>query len=398
MSHSSVTRTLSIALASAATLLAASANIPAWAQAKDPIKIGFLTPLTGRLESYGKSQQQVINLAVAEVNKAGGVNGHPIQLITEDTAFSPPQAIEKLRKVADQDKVFAVVGPYGSNEVDPSGPLANRLKLPVISATFTKPGIPAANRPWLFRVGPNDYGVIDYTVKSFREMFPAAKKVVLIGNAGEAYIAATLKTTFPAAFKANGFELVDTVEVTTGQVDYSAAVTRLGRANADLIFVNLIAGELLGVAQEIAKQKVGEGRIVGGLQGLWAGPWLINSKGSMEGWYSSGYFDYTSPNPKVKSFLAAAVPDREKIGMRQGISVEATTYDVAFILAKIMTDAKITPATPLEEARTKIQQGLAALKGYNGMTGNLSIDKDGETTGLTMNIFQGKGDRWTRVK
>ena len=94
----SVKRTLGIALASAATLLTAAANIPAQAQARDPIKIGFLTPLTGRLESYGKSQQQVINLAVAEVNKAGGVNGHPIQLVTEDTAFSPPQAIEKLRR------------------------------------------------------------------------------------------------------------------------------------------------------------------------------------------------------------------------------------------------------------------------------------------------------------
>ena len=398
MRRTSVNRRLSAALAAAAMLLAATANVPAFAQAKDPIKVGFLTPLTGRLESYGKSQQQVFNLGIAEVNRAGGVNGHPIQVITEDTAFSPPQAIEKLRKVTDQDKVFAVVGPYGSNEVDPAGPLANRLKIPVISTTFTKPGIAAANRPWLFRFGPNDYQVIDYTVKAYRDMFPKAKKVVIIGNAGEAYIAATLKKTLPDSFKANGFDLIDIVEVTTGQVDYSAAVTRLARANADLIFINLIAGELLGVAQEIAKQKAADGKIVGGLQGLWAGPWLINSKGAMEGWYSSGYFDYSSSSPMVKGFLEKALPDREKIGMRQGITVEATAYDLAFVLAKVMSDAKITPATPLEEARTKIQQGMAALKNYNGMTGTLSVDKDGETTGLTFNIFQGKGSQWVRSR
>ena len=229
-------------------------------------------------------------------------------------------------------------------------------------------------------------------------MFQNAKLVALLGNAGEAYIAATLRQTIPAAFKANGFELVDTVEVTTGQVDYSAAVTRLARANADLIFVNVIAGELLGVAQEMAKQKVGEGRIVAGLQGLWAGPWLLNSKGAMENWYGSGYFDPNANSAKVKSFMAAALPDREKLGIRQGITVEATAYDFPFVLARIMSEAKITPSTPVEEARTKIQQGLAALKGYDGMTGNLSIDKEGETQGLTFFVFQGKGNQWVKVK
>ena len=57
-------RWIGLTLVSAATLAGAAGT--ALAQAKDPIKIGFLTPLTGRLESYGKSQQQVINLAVAE--------------------------------------------------------------------------------------------------------------------------------------------------------------------------------------------------------------------------------------------------------------------------------------------------------------------------------------------
>jgi len=387
-----------MALGSSAILLAALGQTPAFAETKDPIKIGYLTPVTGRLESYGKSHQQVFNQGIADVNKAGGVNGHPIQLITEDTGFSPPQAIEKLRKLADQDKVFAVVGPYGTNEVDPSAPLANRLKIPLISSTFTKPGIPAVNRPWVFRFGPNDQQLIDWTVKAYREMFPKAKKVVLIGNAGEAYIAHTLKVTLPAAFKANGFELVDTVEVTTGQVDYSAAVTRLGRADADFIFVNVIAGELLGVAQEMAKQKVSDGKIVGGVQGLWAGPWLIVSKGAMENWYSSGYFDYGSANPKAKAFLATALPEREKLGLRQAITVEASSYDLAFVLAKIMTEAKITPKTPVDEARLKIQQGMAALRGFDGMTGNLSIDKDGETNGFSFSVFQGKGNQWVKAK
>jgi branched-chain amino acid transport system substrate-binding protein len=367
------------------------------AQARDGIKIGYLQPLTGRLESYGKSHQQVFMLAVDEINAAGGVNGHPLQIVTEDTAFSPPQAIEKLRKVVEQDKAFLVVGPYGSNEMDPAAPLANRLKVPLISTTFTKIGIPAANRPWIFRFGPHDGQVIDYTVAAHRRIWPNAKKVVMIGNAGEAYIAATLKQTLPEAFKKNGFDLVDTVEVTTGQVDYSAAVTRMGKANADLIFVQVIAGELLGVAQEMAKQKTAEGKIVGGLQGLWAGPWLVVSKGAMEGWHCAGYLDYGSTNPKVKEFVAKATPAREKIGMRQPITVEASAYDLPYVLKNILTEAKITPATGLEEARTKIQQGFAAIKDYDGMSGKLTVDKDGETHGFAFNIFQGKGVQWVRV-
>jgi branched-chain amino acid transport system substrate-binding protein len=258
-------------------------------------------------------------------------------------------------------------------------------------------GIPAANRPWVFRFGPHDGQVIDYTVAAYRKLFPNAKKVVMIGNAGEAYIAATLKQTLPEAFKKNNFELVDTVEVTTGQVDYSAAVTRMGKANADLIFIQVIAGELLGVAQEMAKQKTAEGKVVGGLQGLWAGPWLVVSKGAMEGWHGSGYLDYGSTNDKVKAFLAKALPLREKIGMRQPITVEASAYDLPYVLKKILTEAKITPATALDEARTKIQQGLAALKDYDGMTGRLTIDKDGETQGFVFSVFRGKGVQWVRA-
>ncbi|HBT32142.1 MAG TPA: hypothetical protein DEB15_04550, partial [Pusillimonas sp.] len=107
-----------------AMLLAAALALPFGASAADKpaIKLGTLLPQTGPLGAYGKSQQLAIELAVEDVNKAGGVNGSMIDMQFADTQMDPGQAVLMFRQFAN-DGAFAVIGPMTGTQWETVSPL-----------------------------------------------------------------------------------------------------------------------------------------------------------------------------------------------------------------------------------------------------------------------------------
>src|ERR1700732_1888003 len=81
----------------------------------DPIKLATLTPLTGAGGSYGPAMAKVAASVVEEVNKAGGVLGRRIVLVSEDDQTSPEPAVRAARKLIDVDKVAAIMGTWASS-------------------------------------------------------------------------------------------------------------------------------------------------------------------------------------------------------------------------------------------------------------------------------------------
>ncbi|WP_395714279.1 ABC transporter substrate-binding protein [Reyranella sp.] len=97
---------------------------PAVARAQaDPIKLATLTPLTGAGGSYGPSMAKVAATVVEGVNKAGGVNGRRVVLVSEDDQTSPEAAVRAARKLIDVDKVSAIMGTWASSVTTAVAPL-----------------------------------------------------------------------------------------------------------------------------------------------------------------------------------------------------------------------------------------------------------------------------------
>jgi branched-chain amino acid transport system substrate-binding protein len=80
----------------------------------EPVKIGFIAPLTGSLAEHGLDMKQAAMLAVEEINSKGGILGRKIELIIEDTACKADLAVSAVQKMITQDNVYAVVGEYCS--------------------------------------------------------------------------------------------------------------------------------------------------------------------------------------------------------------------------------------------------------------------------------------------
>src|SRR2546425_4660962 len=84
------------------------------AQSKEPIPIGTLSPLTGAGGSYGPDMQRSVVAVVERINKAGGINGRPIQLFHEDDQTNAEAGVRAARKLIDVNKGGAIVSTWAS--------------------------------------------------------------------------------------------------------------------------------------------------------------------------------------------------------------------------------------------------------------------------------------------
>ncbi|WP_134705163.1 ABC transporter substrate-binding protein [Ammoniphilus sp. YIM 78166] len=110
-----------------------SAPAPAASESKDPIKVGAIFSLTGANSPLGVPEKQAVELLAKEINDAGGVNGHPLQVIFEDDKSDNTEAVKAIKKLVSSDKVAAVLGSSGSGPSLGMAEYASAQKVTMIS-------------------------------------------------------------------------------------------------------------------------------------------------------------------------------------------------------------------------------------------------------------------------
>ena len=126
--------------------------------ADEPLKIGLLADFTGPLAEFGPTIQTGVELAIKQLNDGGGVLGHPVQLVTGDTALDPTQATEETRRLIEVEGVHAIVGPLASSiTLAVVEAVAADAGIPVISPSATSPQLTIAeDDDFLFRSTVSD--------------------------------------------------------------------------------------------------------------------------------------------------------------------------------------------------------------------------------------------------
>src|SRR5262249_3888397 len=154
MTRSKLTRRQALKSASAA-VLAGSIAKPAIA-AKDPILVGYLPAVTGPSSSTGIGITRGTELAVEEINKAGGIDGRQIELITRDTPSDPTKAVNGAAELTRGSKVNVVFGPLNSGESLAVVPLLARTKTLQIHPCWVDSLTDVKKYPLCFRNAPTN--------------------------------------------------------------------------------------------------------------------------------------------------------------------------------------------------------------------------------------------------
>src|SRR5499427_5099611 len=151
----SITRRQALGSAGAAAIAASSLAKPAIA-ANEPIRVGYLPALTGPSSSTGIGINRGIQLAVQEINAAGGIGGRQIELITRDTQSDPTKAVNAAAELTRAHKVSVVLGPVNSGESLAVVPLLARTNTPQVHPCWVDTLADAKKYPMSFRNGPTN--------------------------------------------------------------------------------------------------------------------------------------------------------------------------------------------------------------------------------------------------
>ncbi|KPU88598.1 branched-chain amino acid ABC transporter substrate-binding protein [Variovorax paradoxus] len=146
--------------------------------AADPIRIGFTGPLSGSLSLLGSGVRDGLQTVIEKANAQGGVNGRKIELIAEDDGYDPTRTLAAAKKLAEQDKVLALVAPTGTPNVAALVPYATERKLPILSPYAFSNTLTTPTKRYVFttlpevRVQANVLG--DYLVTELKQKKIAA--------------------------------------------------------------------------------------------------------------------------------------------------------------------------------------------------------------------------------
>ncbi len=222
---------LSGATALGALSLASSLPKPA-ISAPGPIKIGYLPALTGPSSSTGVGINRGAVLAVEAINKAGGVNGAPIELIVRDTQSDPTKAVNAVAELTKREKVALIWGPLNSGEALAATPLIARDKVPMLHPCWVDELIDVKKYPMAFRQAPTNTqvggGANFYVIDVLK-----LKKVAVISDT-TGYGTASVKTYVPM-LKAKGADVVYENHVDAANPDLKPELLRMQSAGAQAI-------------------------------------------------------------------------------------------------------------------------------------------------------------------
>lgn len=324
---------------------------------KEPIKVGAVLSLTGNAAEYGQSTQKGMDLAIQEINK----NEKKIEVVYEDEKSTPEGAASAFQKLASVDKLPVVVGFIGSNGVLASAPIANNLKVVLLTTLSSSDDIKDAG-DYVFRIRENasSHGI---------EMARFTKNTLALNRVALFYANAANGTSYANSFEGEfeklGGQIVFNDKYIEKSGDFRTGLAKIKVVDPDAIYIAGLAPDMA----EILKQ----GKEMG-IKAMWlasAGaesPKLIQAAGdSANGLiFTTPAFNPDQDSEKIKKFVADY---KAKYNQAPDFAA-ANGYDGLMVVYDVIKK--------FGYGSEEIKSGLYSIKNYQGVGGDFSFDGLGE--------------------
>lgn len=322
----------------------------------DTIKIGGIAPLSGGVAVYGTECKNGIDLAIEEINAAGGINGQKIEFICEDDEGDSAKSVNAYKKLVTKDRVKVIIGSLPSGCTMAITNLAQAQKVVQIAPAATAVAITNAGN-YVFRACYTDpfQGKIG---GKFAYENLGTKKAAILYDIGNDY-SVGLTDNFTAEYTSMGGSIVSKESYSTGDKDFNAQLTKIKAANPEVIYLPDYYGTVALIAKQLRAQGINV-PIVGadGWDGLTdnAGDEVLN------GYYSNHYSENSS-SAAVQTFVKSFKAKYNKAPN----SFAALGYDCVYMLRDAMKASGST------DDSAKIRDALEATNG-DYVTGHIVFD------------------------
>lgn len=340
------------------------------------IKIGYFGPLTGGTAQAGQAALNGVQIAVNELNEAGGVLGKQLEIVSYDDKSSPEEAVKAATKLVQVDKVNAIFGSLHSANVQAAAPVIEEAKT-ICVAGGTSPTWLEQGYTYLFRSISNS----SVSAKQLAKYADSQnlRKIALFTSNSEYGTSGAEE--FQEACKDYDIEFVASETMTDGDRDFTGQFAKINASAPDAVFVWCLGDDLGAVTKQL-RQSGFNGPILGSES--YTLPEILENAGDAANGvaFASQYIVYSDPNDAedelMKQFLERYI---EEFGEPPASDNAFRAYDGVMMIAEAMEAAQADSGEALRDAYNNID-------GYVGLAGTFSyVGKNGEGID-SMRIFQ----------
>lgn len=307
----------------AAALIAATTAVQA-----QTIKLAVIQELSGAGATAGTNAKNGIELAVKEINAAGGILGKKLETLVNDTQSNPGVAKGLATKAVDDD-VFAVLGPTFSGSVLVSMAETKRAEIPNFTGGEAT-AITQQGNPYVFRTSFTQASSMPKVARYIANNLKAKTVAVIFvnndfGKGG--------RDAFDKAAEASGLKVLADISTESGQVDFASPVLKAKQSNADVLFVYTNEEESARALKELRKQGwtkpiIGETTLTGQK--------VIDLAGeAANGAIAHVGLTVDAPNPNVRAFRAKFEKEYKYISDHNGIKGYTSVYMLKAAIEKV---------------------------------------------------------------
>lgn len=320
------------------------------------VKIGGIFPLSGQVAVYGVECKNGVDLAIEEINAAGGINGKPIVLVSEDDEGNPDKTVNAFKKLSTKDGVKVVIGSLTSGCTQAITTLSQASKVVQIAPAATAPAITDAG-DFIFRACFIDpfQGTVG---GKFAAETLGKKRAAILYDIGNDY-SVGLADNFKIAFTKAGGSIVSEESYATNDKDFNAQLTKIKNANPDVVYLPDYYGTVALIAKQLRAQGINVPMVgADGWDGL-----TSNAGDEVLGGYYSNHYAVDSTEPAVKKFVESF---RAKYN-KDPNSFAALGYDCVYLIRDAIVAAGAEDSIAVRDALAKTDGDY--------VTGHLTFDE-----------------------
>jgi branched-chain amino acid transport system substrate-binding protein len=382
------------AIGAAAGLFAV--GLPMKLSAQEPVRLATLCPLTGAGGPYGPQMQEVVIRVVKEINDSGGIYGHQIQLLNEDSQTNPEAAVRAAHKLIDVNKVIAIMGTWASAVTLAVAPICYTNKVLEISVSGADAISDLQDDDYIFRTQPNSN--LQAEVHGKFGLEKGWKKIAYM--ALQTPFAKTFGDNYKRVVEAGGGKIVEYLVYEADRPSYRSELTKVLASKPDHIMLMGYTPDSTVIFKELFKMGY-----KGGIQGpsYAVNQKLVDNVGAevAEGAYGlDPGMDPQSPASK-NLFRLMGTPEVN--------TYAAQTYDHINLIALSLAAGKVYTGTGIRDHLRTIanppgaevgsfQDGMKHLKegkkiNYQGASGACDFDKKGDILSRPFSFSQVKNGK-----
>lgn len=358
------------------------------------IKIGAAEALTGNAAQYGAPIRKGFELALGEINGAGGINGQKIELVIEDEQGKKEEAINVFKKLIFQDKVLMLFGPTLSNSAQASDPVAQSARVVVFGTSNTADGITSIGN-YVFRNSVTEADILPVTLRMASQKTGLKKVAVLYGN--DDIFTKSGYDNFKKALQDLKIPVTTTETFAKGDVDFKPQLTKIKASHPDAVVLSALVAE--GAPMMVQARQLGITLPFIGGNGMNSPRVFELAKDSSDNLWVGSPWSVENPAGENKKFISAY----QKAHATLPDQFAAQAYDAMYIVAQALKKIKMT--AKLEADRKSLRDALPGIQ-WTGVTGPFKFrqvtGRDGKPAGYdavqTAIVMVTKGNQYVIQK